>query len=454
MTAPDARKTALTILSALERERPATLDRLMDDDRTANRDRSRRDRAFLQALVFGVLRSRNRLDWFIRHFSKTPFKKIAPEVKNILRLGIYQILQMDRVPDSAAVNTAVELAKPLAAPWTVKFVNGLLRSVVRNRADVKLPAMDPDPVQALSVRKSLPKWIVRRWLTRFGQDACTQLCDAINTLPPLSLRTNTLKTTRPVLVEALTESAENVAPTSRAPEGILLAGLKTELPALPAFIEGSFQVQDEAAQLVGHLLALRPGQRVLDACAGLGGKTGHIGQLLENKGEIVALESVGSKLNALQNDMRRLGISIVKPARHDLAAPPDPAAYGTFDRVLLDAPCSGLGVLRRNPDAKWHRTAADLKRYARRQQLFLNHLAPLVKPGGLLVYAVCSMEPEENQQVVHRFLDQNRSFAQADIQTHAIADPQSVIGSDRCLRTFPHRHNTDGFFAVCLERRK
>ena len=454
MTARDVRKTALAILSALEKNRPATLDRLLDEDRNANRERPRRDRAFLQALVFGVLRSRNRLDWFIRHFSKTPFRKIAPDVRNILRLGIYQILHMDRVPDSAAVNTSVELAKSVVAPWTVKFVNGLLRSVTRNRADVKLPAITQDPIQALSVRKSLPKWIVRRWLARFGQEACTQLCDAINTIPPLSLRTNTLITSRPVLVEALSESAENPTPTSHAPEGILLAGLKTELPAIPAFVQGKFQVQDEAAQLVSHILAPCSGQRILDACAGLGGKTGHIGQLIENKGEIVALESVGSKLTTLQQEMRRLGISIVKPASHDLTRPPDPATFGTFDRVLLDAPCSGLGVLRRNPDARWHRTAADLKRYARRQQLFLNHLAPLVKPGGLLVYAVCSMEPEENEQVVHRFLSDNRSFAQADIQPNAIADPQSVIGPDRCLRTFPHRHNTDGFFAVCLERRR
>lgn len=452
--ASDARKEALTILSELEKERPDTLDRLLDAYRSADPDRLRRDKAFLQALVFGILRSRNRLDWTIRHFSKTPLRKISPDVKNILRLGVYQILYMDRVPDSAAVNTAVELAKQGAAPWTVKFVNGLLRNIARNPDTITFPDMTKNPVHALSVRKSLPEWLVQRWLSRFGQDPCVQLCDTVNTIPPLSVRTNTLKTTRTSLVSTLDNVVEVTVRTSHAPEGILLYGLPTDLPSIPGYAEGKFQAQDEAAQLVAHILALRPGLRVLDACAGLGGKTGHIAQLLDNKGEIVALESVDIKLAALEKEMRRLGISIVTPLRHDLTIPPDPAVVGTFDRILLDAPCSGLGVLRRNPDTRWHRTEADLARYAGRQQTFLNHLAPLVKPDGLLVYAVCSMEPEENEAVIQSFLARNRRFEQTTVSTDAINDPSAVVTSDNCLRTLPHRHNMDGFFAVCLRRRK
>ncbi len=452
--APDVRKEALAILSELEKERPDTLDRMLDAHRAADQNRHPRDQAFLQALVFGILRSRNRLDWIIRHFSKTPFRKIAPDVKNVLRLGVYQILYMDRVPDSAAVNTAVKLAKRVAAPWTVKYVNGLLRSVARNPDDVKFPDTAKNPVPALSVRKSLPEWLVQRWLSRFGQDQCVQLCNAVNTIPPLTLRTNTLKTTRASLVADLDKSASSTIRTPHAPEGILLYGLQASLPSIPGFAEGKFQVQDEAAQLVAHILAARPGLRILDACAGLGGKTGHIAQLLENEGEVVALESVDKKLTALEIEMFRLGISIVKPARHDLTIPPDPAIFGTFDRILLDAPCSGLGVLRRNPDTRWHRTTADLKRYAVRQQTFLNHLAPLVKAGGLLVYAVCSMEPEENEAVVHPFLSRNRLFEQIDIPVDSINDPSSVVASDNYLRTLPHRHNMDGFFAVCLKRRE
>ncbi|MCP3950842.1 MAG: 16S rRNA (cytosine(967)-C(5))-methyltransferase RsmB [Desulfobacterales bacterium] len=452
--APDIRKEALTILSELEKERPVTLDRLMDTYRASDPGRHQRDKAFLQALVFGILRSRNRLDWTIRHFSKTPFRKISPDVKNLLRLGIYQILYMDRVPDSATVNTAVELAKKIAAPWTVKFVNGLLRNVARNPNAVTLPDIAKTPVHALSVHKSLPKWLVQRWLTRFDQDPCVQLCDAVNTIPPLSLRTNTLNTTRAALLKSLDNIVDSAVPTAHAPEGILLQGLQSDLQTVPGFKEGSFQVQDEGAQLVSHLLAVRPGQRVLDACAGLGGKTGHIAQLIENNGIIVAMDSVENKLTALQKEMHRLGISIVTPARHDLTVPPDPAEFGTFDRVLLDAPCSGLGVLRRNPDTRWQRTEADLKRFAHRQQKFLNHLAPLVKPGGILVYAVCSMEPEENEAVVRPFLARNRLFEQIEVAADTVNDLSSVVGSDNCLRTFPHRHNMDGFFAVCLKRLK
>jgi 16S rRNA (cytosine967-C5)-methyltransferase len=450
---PDARKEALILLTELDRRRHATLDQLLDARRKDLPHWSGRDRAFLQALVFGVLRSRNRLDWIIRHFSKTPFRKIAPDIRNLLRLGIYQLLFMDRVPASAAVNTAVELAKGIGAPWTVKFVNGLLRNVSRHHAAVQFPDIAADPVQALVVQQSLPKWLVRRWLDRFGPEQGARLCAAVNDIPPLSLRTNTLQTSRQALLAALATSAAAVQPTRHAPEGILLSGPQTDVPAMPGFDAGHFQVQDEAAQLVTHLLAPSPGQRILDACAGLGGKTGHIAQLMGNQGEIVALDSVTGKLKALEQEMLRLGISIVVTARHDLSRPPDPASLGTFDRILLDAPCSGLGVLRRNPDTRWQRTQQDLSRFAGRQATFLNHLAPLVKPGGLLVYAVCSMEPEENEMVLERFLDQNRQFARVGIQADAVDDPSAVLGPDRCLRTFPHIHGMDGFFAACLERR-
>jgi len=188
----DGRKAALTLLSELEQNRHTNLDQLLDTRKKSDQNIPRRDRALRQALVFGVLRTRNRLDWIIRHFSKTPFRKIDPIIKNILRLGIYQLLYMDRIPASAAVNTAVELAKDAAAPWTVKFVNGLLRSVAREPEAVRFPDMASDPVQALSVRKSLPKWMVSRWLARWGQAECVRLGATLNAIPPLSLRTNTL----------------------------------------------------------------------------------------------------------------------------------------------------------------------------------------------------------------------------------------------------------------------
>ena len=452
--ADDVRKEAFSILTDLETSRHNTLDQVLDSSRAENIGFSRRDNAFLQTLVFGVLRSRNRIDWIIRHFSKTPFRKISDNIKNILRLGIYQILYMDRVPDSAAVNTSVELAKNYSASWTVKYVNGLLRNVARNPATVRFPDISDDSVQAISVRKSLPEWLVQRWLARLGLQQCEKLCDAVNTIPPLSLRTNTLNTTRRKLAQVLADAADTVVETTHAPEGLLLGGLRSGIAEIKAYAEGKFQVQDEAAQLVSHILEPQPGQKVLDACAGLGGKTGHIAQLLDNRGEIFALDTNRGKLESLDNEMGRLGVSIVKTLRHDLKTPPDFLSPGTFDRILLDAPCSGLGVIRRNPDTRWNRDESDLGKYSARQQIFLNNLAPLVKPGGILVYAVCSMEPEENENVIHRFLNKNKSFVQVTIESESINDLPSVVDTDNCLRTFPHRHNMDGFFAVCLKRLK
>ena len=449
--ADDVRKESLLILTHLETGRRNTLDQLLDLSRSVNTGFSSRDKAFLQALVFGVLRSKNRLDWIIRHFSKTPFRKISNNIRNILRLGIYQILYMDRVPNSAAVNTSVELAKSRSAPWTAKYVNGLLRNVSRNPATVKFPDISDSPVRAISIRKSLPEWLVQRWLSRFGLIQCVKLCDAVNTIPPLSLRTNTLKTTREKLVRAFADSADTVAETAHAPEGILLEGARAGIAEIRGFAEGKFQVQDEAAQLVSHLLGPQPGQRVLDACAGLGGKTGHIAQLMGNRGEIIALDTGSKKLDSLNDEMERLGISIVKTVSHDLKKTPV-FLPGTFDRILLDAPCSGLGVLRRNPDTRWNRSENDLGKYSAGQQRFLDILAPLVKPGGILVYAVCSTEPEENENVIRRFLIKNRTFLQIPVESEAVKDLTSVVDTGHCLRTFPHRHNMDGFFAVCLRR--
>jgi 16S rRNA (cytosine967-C5)-methyltransferase len=450
--ADDVRKEAFSILAELEISRHNTLDQILDKSRAENAGFSRRDKAFLQTLVFGVLRSRNRIDWIIRHFSKTPFRKISNNIKNTLRLGIYQILYMDRVPNSAAVNTCVELAKSCSAPWTVKYVNGLLRNVARNSAAVRFPDIADNPVPAISIRKSLPEWLVQRWLARLGLQQCVKLCDAVNTIPPLSLRTNTLKTTRRKLARMLDDTADTVVKTTHAPEGLLLDGLRSGIAEIKAYAEGKFQVQDEAAQLVSHILRPQPGQRVLDACAGLGGKTGHIAQLLDNRGEIIALDTGRKKLESLGAEMGRLGVSIVKTVRHDLQKPPGFFSPGTFDRILLDAPCSGLGVIRRNPDIRWNRDESDLGKYSARQQIFLNNLAPLVKPGGILVYAVCSMEPEENETVINHFLNKNKSFVQILIESEPVHDLPSVVDTGNCLRTFPHRHNMDGFFAVCLRR--
>ena len=331
--ADEVRKTVLFILNTLDKE-DKTLDSLLEDVLREKPHFSKKDRALLQALVYGVLRWRGRLDWIIDYFSKTRLNKINPKVLNILRLGLFQIIYLDRIPVSAAVNTSVEMTKAVASPWVVGYVNGLLRNAVRGYGDVFFPEVGKDPVKSLATKKSFPPWLIKRWLDRFGLKSTGLLCDAINTIPPITVRCNTLKTNRENLVKVLEESVEKIGTTKYAPDGVFFFNPKRAIPNIKAFKSGLFQVQDEAAQLVTLLLNPQPGETILDACAGLGGKTGHIAQLMKNSGRLVAMDKDENKLLRLESEMYRLGVSIVTTCIHDLSTPLDWEHFGKFDRIL------------------------------------------------------------------------------------------------------------------------
>jgi 16S rRNA (cytosine967-C5)-methyltransferase len=449
----DVRKTALHILNTLDKGHK-TLDSVIEDVFRKKTLFSRKDRALLQAMVFGVLRWRGRLDWIIDYFSETRLNRVDPKVLNILRLGLFQIIYLSRIPVSAAVNTSVEMAKTAAAPWVVRYVNGLLRNAARKYQNVPFPDIDKDSVKALATEKSFPKWLIKRWLDRFGLKEAVLLCDAINTIPPITVRCNTLKTNRKKLVKAFKGYAEKIEHTNYAPDGVFFSNPKRSIPKIRAFEDGLFQVQDEAAQLVTLLLNPKPGETVLDACAGLGGKTGHIAQMMKNRGRLVAMDKDEKKLLRLESEMHRLGISIVTTCIHDLNKPLNQDRFGKFDRILIDAPCSGLGVLRRNPDAKWSTPKQNLAHYQERQAQFLDNLAHLVKPSGVLVYAVCSMEPEENESVINSFLNKHVKFAIEKSPTGLHFDFYSLVNNNGYVKTFPHLNNMDGFFSVCMKRKK
>lgn len=438
----NVRKTALRILNDLESGKK-TLDVLMDETHEATAFSAKRDRALLQTLVYGVLRWRLRLDGIIAGFSKTGLKKIRPKVLNVLRLGLYQLVFLDRIPASAAVNTSVEMAKSVAAPWVTGFVNAILRKA----------AAGPLPrATGLSEEKSMPEWLLSRWIHRFGKSAALELCDAVNRIPPLTIRTNTLRTTREALVERIAGQAGDIYPTECSPEGICLVSPQSAVHEMSVFKKGEFQVQDEAAQLAGHILSPRPGESVLDACAGLGGKTGHAAQLMENKGELCAMDKDAGKLSRLETDMRRMGVSIVNICPQDLMHPLKFPKTSTFNRILLDAPCSGLGVLRRNPDAKWTVSETEFERLQATQLALLRRLSPLLKPSGILVYVVCSTEPEENEFVIRDFLNEHSNF-RPDPITSTEHIPTDCITEEGFFKTYPHRLSMDGFFAARLKRR-
>jgi len=447
------RKSALAVLNTLAEKRHAHLDRIITDlVDNSGLYLAMRDRNLVNALIFGVLRHRENLDWIIKRYSKTPMDKINPKILNLLRLGLYQIFFLNRIPDSAAVNTTVEMAKEIAPVWVVKYVNGLLRNAIRNRDTIPFPSMEENPALFLSVSKSFPLWLVQKWIARFGFDATLRLCDAHNTIPPVTIRVNTLHTSRDALSALLKDDAGGICPTPCSPEGLILEGTRKPIHEFSAFKEGLFQVQDEAAQLVSFLLSPQPGERILDACAGLGGKTGHIGQLMKNKGEIIAADSDGNKLAQLKTVMERIGIRNVATRILDFTRPDAGASLGLFDRILLDAPCSGLGVIRRNPDIKWDSARKNLARFRKKQVALLQQVSDLVKPGGVLVYAVCSVEPEENEKVMGDFLSICPDF---QVQKTLPGLPFSLspfMDDQGFVRTFPHIHNMDGFFFTHLKK--
>jgi len=410
-----------------------------------------RDRDLFNALVYGVLRRRARLDHVIARFSKTPLAKIDPPVLSILRSAVYQFMFMDRIPVSAAVNTAVETAKALAAPWVAAFVNAVLRRAAAEHGSVPPPDPARDPLRALAVGGSLPEWLAERWLGRHGYTTAAELAEAVNTLPPLTLRANTLRVDRETLSRALADAGIATTPTAIAPDGLRAGALPVRIPEVQAFRDGWFQVQDEAAQIVSLLLSPRPGETVLDACAGRGGKTAHLAALMRNRGAITAVDRSEARLAQLGAEMQRLGVETVAAVAADLLDAHAPLPK-TFDRVLLDAPCSGLGTLRRNPDIKWAAEKRDLARYHRLQCELLERAAGLTRPGGALVYAVCSPEPEETVDVIRGFLAGRQHFRVDRDAAGLPAAARALLDAEGFLQTGLQLGYMDAFFAVRLIR--
>lgn len=446
----DPRRLSLDVLNRLETSK-RTLDQLMEAAIQSCTGLDVRDRALLHTIVYGVQRWRGRLDWVLAHFARERPEALSIPLRNLLRMGLFQICHLDRVPAAAAVNTSVQLAKSIGEGRKAGFVNGLLRNAARDMEGAVFPDPDTSPDTHLAVTHALPRWLVRRWLKRFGFEETAALGAALTARPPITVRTNTLRSTPGRLGDRLAKVATATA-SAYTPLAIRLTQVARPPSSWPAFQEGECQVQDEAAQLVGDLLNPQPGETVLDACAGLGGKTGHIGQLMNNQGRLLAVDVIPKKLERLEKEMRRLGIKHVETCPLDLELPAALEHLPLFDRILLDAPCSGLGVLRRNPDTKWRRTSKDLTRYRTRQERLLATLAPHLRPGGRLVYAVCSMEPEENSAVVDAFLNSHPDFGIDRCTDGLTPAAEALLDHRGALTTYPHRHGMDGFFMVALKR--
>jgi 16S rRNA (cytosine967-C5)-methyltransferase len=435
------REQALKVL--VEAERGSHADRLLDQARTAFEGR---DSAFILELTYGVLRNRSRIDWLLDRFSKQPVASTDDWTRNILRLGAYQLLFLDRVPASAAVNTSTELAKQYGKKHG--YVNGLLRTLERKKNDLPLPD-DPDAARRLSILHSHPLWLVQRWISRIGVEQTEEVLHANNEDAPLIIRANSLKGTADDLITLLASQGTAARKSRFSPAGVEIIS-SPGITTLKSFKEGRFMVQDEAAQLVTLMLDPKPGERVLDACAAPGGKATYLAELMGNTGEVVALESDKRRIDRIRENSNRLGITIVRPKTGDAAK----YSEGPFDRVLIDAPCSGLGVLRRHPDGRWIKTEQAMQERSALQKKILANCAGLLKPGGVLVYATCTTEPEENEDVVRDFLTEHPEFTLDDPRPVLPEGAASLVGTDNYFRTFPAAPDMDGFFGARIIRAK
>ncbi len=410
-----------------------------------------KDRALATELSYGTLRWKWRLDSIIRRLSSNPGKKIKPTVLDILRLGVFQLFLLDRIPDHAAVNEAVEQAKAFSDKRSASFVNGLLRSALKNKATI-----DPDPGQdprLLSEYYSHPQWLVRRWISQLGPDKAIELLRQNNSRPSIHLRTNTLLVNHDEIKRNLIESGLTFTEHPGVDNALILDSPGAPIHELPGFKEGLFSVQNIASQLVSHIVAPLPGERILDACSAPGGKTAHLAALAENKADIVAVDVDPGRVSAMKDNLKRLGVNCVKTVVGDASDSGFIRSLGQFDRILVDPSCSNLGTLRHNPEVKYRIKEGTPQERANQQVRILRAVSPALKPGGALIYSVCTVTQEETISVIRDFLDENKDFELSplfDITSQGLA--REFVDSDGFYSTFAKemKISMDGFFAARL----
>lgn len=364
------------------------------------------DRALATELAYGAIRQRRLLDAWLDQLGKVPADRQPPKLRWLLHLGLYQLLHSERVPASAAVSTTVELAKRAGLARLAPVVNGMLRACVRRlEAGEPLP-LPADPAQALAIRQSLPDWLAQallQWCTPEQAEAFGKAC---NTPPTLDLRLNRLRASAPQLQEAFDQVGVSLQPIAGLPDGLTLVGRSGDLRQLPGYGEGQWCVQDRSAQRIAPLLDPQPGERILDACAAPGGKSTHLAELMQDQGLVLALDRGEARLRRVIRNSERLGLGCIETRHGDAVSllERNPEMRGSFDAVLIDAPCSGLGTLSRHADARWRIDPGAIEGLVSLQRELLEALLPALKPGGRLVYATCTVHPQENDNLIGGFV--------------------------------------------------
>ena len=436
-------------------EQPQALDQLLGKylDQT-NAESNQTQRTLATNLTAGVVRQRLRLDHYISRLQNRS-KKIKPELKNILRLALFELeFPADRArPDYAVVSQAVNLAK-IVTPGREGFVNGILRSFLRRSANELLPE-DNDKPENLAIRHSLPVWLIKNWQKDFGKSAAQNLCPQANRFAGTTFRVNRLKLSRDDFFHNIESEKELNLKLEPGLYGENAFSATQAAPLLESkwFKKGFLSVQDEGAQLIGELLNPQPGEVILDACAAPGGKTAHLAELSNDSSTIIAADQEPERLKRIEETIKRLGLSSIKPVCIDLSKPLPDDLQQVYDAILVDAPCSGLGVIRRRADLRWRKKPGESRQLATIQLQILQNCSRYLKIGGRLLYATCTTSRIENQEIVRHFLSENRNFRQltrAEIKPNRL---QAILNQENFLETsFIKPATMDGFFAAIMTR--
>ena len=442
------RNAAYHTLLRIEKER-SYADILIDQELTEG-GLTGPDRGLYTELVYGTLRKQGTLDHIISQFSNTPPGRLERSVILLLRLGLYQMFFLDRIPVSAAVNETVNLAKQYSSR-SAGFINAVLRSADRGRETISYPDPDKEPAAWLAAKHSHPLWIAEGWLAQLGFAEAAELAAAMSGPPPFTIRANRLKNDRDALLKDLQAEGVTAVPCSHAPDGLTITS-SISLANLKSFSEGLFAVQDEASQLAALLLSPQPGDTILDLCAAPGGKASYLAELTGDVCTLVACDRNPRKLALIREVVERLGIKNITVTLLDATKPLEKLEKGLFDRILVDAPCSGLGVIHRNPEGKWWKEPSDPLRLAITQRAILANAAGRLKPGGVMVYSTCSTSLEENEQVVDHFIKHHPDFMVEPVSS-VLPQTAGMQTEQGFFRSWLHRDGMDGFFAARLIKR-
>lgn len=415
------------------------------------------DKALVQEITYGVTRFRKKLDWIIKQSLTKQGKKLPLDINNILRIGIYQIFYLDKIPDYAIVNESVNLAKKSKYFQYSNLVNAILRKIIRKPNDIYWPNINKNPVKYISEYFSFPEWLINMWIKRYGLNLCINICQIMNKKPPTILRINPLRTNMPELQKKLSNLMVSFKEGQYLPFESLILEEFVDITVFEIFKSGFFSIQDESSSLVSRLLDPLPGELIIDMCSGPGGKTTHLAQLMKNQGEIIAFEKNKKRLNMVKSEARRLGISNIKYLLQDstiFCA----NFFEKADKVLVDAPCSGTGVIRKKPDIKWKNlNDRQLQIFNNLQMEILNVASKYLRPGGKLVYSTCSIEREENDCIINKFLKNNTGFTIQE--TSSFVKKYGVVkyntGIKQAIQLLPgySGENIDGFYMAKIMKK-